>query len=88
MTSSIHHTESALSFILVQLILMIAAARVMNTVFRRLGQPGVIGEIMAGLMLGPSLLGHFLPGVSAPRWSRTASRTRRAGNGPARMGPA
>ena len=73
MTSSIHHTESALSFILVQLILMIAAARVMNTVFRRLGQPGVIGEIMAGLMLGPSLLGHFLPGVSATLFGTTAA---------------
>ena len=43
---------------------MIAAARVMNTVFRRLGQPGVIGEIVAGLLLGPSLFGHFFPEVS------------------------
>ena len=29
-----------------------------------MGQPGVIGEIVAGLLLGPSLMGHFLPGVS------------------------
>ncbi|WP_426501922.1 cation:proton antiporter [Dactylosporangium sp. McL0621] len=32
---------------------------------RRLGQPGVVGEMIAGLLLGPSVLGRFLPGVTA-----------------------
>lgn len=73
MHATVHQTEGALSFILLQLILMIAAARAMNTVFRALGQPGVIGEIMAGLMLGPSLLGHFFPGVSAALFGTTAA---------------
>jgi len=58
-------TETLLLSILVQLIVMIGAARLMNLVFRRFGQPGVIGEIVAGLLLGPSLLGHFCPGISA-----------------------
>ncbi|MEZ0089539.1 cation:proton antiporter [Streptacidiphilus sp. EB129] len=31
---------------------------------RRVGQPSVVGEITAGILLGPSLLGHFLPSVS------------------------
>ncbi|HTO59777.1 MAG TPA: cation:proton antiporter, partial [Bradyrhizobium sp.] len=44
---------------------MIGAARLMNLLFRRFGQPGVIGEIVAGLLLGPSLFGHFCPSVSA-----------------------
>jgi Kef-type K+ transport system membrane component KefB len=43
---------------------MIAAARIGNQLLRRFGQPGVIGEIVAGLVLGPSLLGHFFPGIS------------------------
>jgi Kef-type K+ transport system membrane component KefB len=64
MTASVHQTEDLLFSILVQLILMIGAARLMNTALRRLGQPGVIGEIMAGLLLGPSLVGHFLPQFS------------------------
>jgi Kef-type K+ transport system membrane component KefB len=64
MTASVHQTEDLLFAILVQLILMIGAARLMNTALRRLGQPGVIGEIIAGLLLGPSLLGHFLPQFS------------------------
>ena len=62
--ASVHQTESVLLSILVQLIVMIGSARLMNSVFRRLNQPGVIGEIVAGLLLGPSLFGHFFPQVS------------------------
>jgi Kef-type K+ transport system membrane component KefB len=64
MSGSVHQTEDLLFSILLQLILMIGAARLMNSAVRRFGQPGVIGEIIAGLLLGPSLLGHFLPQLS------------------------
>jgi Kef-type K+ transport system membrane component KefB len=64
MQSSVHQTESLLFNILLQLIVMIAAARAGNQLLRRFGQPGVIGEIVAGLLLGPSLMGHFFPDVS------------------------
>lgn len=64
MTVSALGAEAALVSVLVQLIVMIAAARALNTVFRKLGQPGVIGEIMAGLVLGPSLFGHLFPGAA------------------------
>ncbi|MCA9064416.1 MAG: cation:proton antiporter [Planctomycetaceae bacterium] len=40
---------------------MIIAARVGGWCFRRLGQPQVVGEILAGLILGPSVAGRFLP---------------------------
>lgn len=66
-------SEDLLVVVLVQLIAMIAAARVMNTVFRRLGQPGAVGEIVAGLALGPSLLGHFLPQLSLAIFGARAS---------------
>jgi Kef-type K+ transport system membrane component KefB len=58
--------------VLIQLILMIGAARVMNLIFRRLGQPGVVGEIVAGLLLGPSLFGHFCPKLSLAIFGATA----------------
>lgn len=73
MTTTVHQTEHLLFFVLLQLITMIGAARLMNTVFRRLGQPGVVGEIVAGLMLGPSLFGHFFPGASADLFGTAAS---------------
>lgn len=56
--------EELLLEVLIQLIVIIAAARVFAALARRVGQPGVVGEIAAGLILGPSVLGHFLPQVS------------------------
>jgi Kef-type K+ transport system membrane component KefB len=65
LVTSAGRTELLLVSVLIQLIIMVGAARVMNIVFHRLGQPGVVGEIVAGLMLGPSLFGHFCPGLAA-----------------------
>ena len=55
--------QHPLPLLLVQLILIVAAARVLGALFRRIGQPPVIGEIVAGILLGPSLLGAVAPGV-------------------------
>ncbi|HZO23371.1 MAG TPA: cation:proton antiporter [Steroidobacteraceae bacterium] len=70
---SLHETEHLLFVTLLQLIVMIGAARLMNTVLRALGQPGVIGEILAGLMLGPSLFGYFFPQASHALFGAKAS---------------
>jgi len=64
MHSSVNATENLLFLTLAQLIVMILAARLGNQLSRKLGHPGVIGEIMAGLLLGPSLFGHFFPDAS------------------------
>jgi Kef-type K+ transport system membrane component KefB len=32
---------------------------------RKVGQPAVVGEMAAGILLGPSLLGRYFPGISA-----------------------
>lgn len=50
-----------LSLLLVQLILIVLLARVFGGLFVRLGQPAVIGEMLAGIALGPSLLGALAP---------------------------
>src|SRR5262249_58111147 len=44
-----------------QLIVIVLSARLFAAVFRRLGQPSVVGEIAAGLVLGPSVLGWLWP---------------------------
>ncbi len=67
------HAQGLLSSVLVQLIVMIAAARIGNRLLRRWHQPGVIGEIIAGLLLGPSLFGHFFPHLSQTLFGTHAS---------------
>lgn len=47
--------------ILLSLFLMLAGAKVMAEIFERLRQPAVVGEILAGVIIGPSLLGWVEP---------------------------
>ncbi|MBM4389480.1 MAG: cation:proton antiporter [Deltaproteobacteria bacterium] len=47
--------------LLVQLVLILGAARVVGSLFRRLGQPQVIAEMVTGMLMGPTLLGRFWP---------------------------
>ena len=49
------------SAILLDLFIMLAAAKLMAEVFERLRQPAVVGEILAGVIVGPSLLGWVAP---------------------------
>jgi Kef-type K+ transport system membrane component KefB len=51
--------------LLLQLLVILAAGRGMGLLFRYLGQTAVIGEMLAGVLLGPSLLGRTLPGFEA-----------------------
>lgn len=54
----LHHP---LAVLLLQIISILVAVRIFSWLFKYLGQPGVIGEIVAGIVLGPSVLGHFFP---------------------------
>jgi Kef-type K+ transport system membrane component KefB len=62
--SGVHEIEQTLFFTLLQLIVIIAAARFAGNLARRMGQPRAVGEMIAGLILGPSLFGHLFPGFS------------------------
>lgn len=57
-------TNNEFGIITVQLFLLIALAQICGYLFTRLRQPRVVGEILAGLLLGPSVLGHFAPAVA------------------------
>ncbi|HKV11874.1 MAG TPA: cation:proton antiporter [Thermoanaerobaculia bacterium] len=52
-----------LSRLLLQVLVIVAAARVLGSLFAKIRQPPVIGEMIAGILLGPSLLGLLAPGV-------------------------
>ena len=57
--------EGDLLHVLLALVVVIATARAMGWVFRSANQPPVVGEILAGIVLGPSLLGRCVPGAEA-----------------------
>jgi Kef-type K+ transport system membrane component KefB len=57
------HGAAVLPRVLLALAVIIVFARLVGLVFRRLGQPAVIGEVVAGILLGPSLLGRVAPDV-------------------------
>ena len=54
-----------LPLLLLQVIVVVIVARLAGRALASLGQPRVIGEMAAGLMLGPSLLGAVAPAISA-----------------------
>jgi Kef-type K+ transport system membrane component KefB len=51
--------------VLIQILIVIGLSRLVGAGFRRIKQPLVIGEIVAGIMLGPSLFGLIAPSAAA-----------------------
>jgi Kef-type K+ transport system membrane component KefB len=56
-----HQVETTLFFVLLQLVVIILTARAAGNLARGVGQTRAVGEIVAGLLLGPSLLGRIYP---------------------------
>jgi Kef-type K+ transport system membrane component KefB len=54
-----------LSQLLAQLLIVLVSARLIGSAFARLGIPSVVGEITAGILLGPSLFGLIAPNAFA-----------------------
>jgi Kef-type K+ transport system membrane component KefB len=50
----------SVDLLLLDIAIVLITARLLGTVAQRLGQPRVIGEILAGIVLGPTLLGHLI----------------------------
>jgi Kef-type K+ transport system membrane component KefB len=59
--AGVERLREPLALLLIQIVVVLAAARLVGHLIRRLGQPMVIGEILAGILLGPSLLGLVWP---------------------------
>jgi Kef-type K+ transport system membrane component KefB len=54
-------SSDALMHVLVAMGAVLIVGRLLSVVFRAVGQPAVIGEVVAGILLGPSLLGRIWP---------------------------
>ena len=57
------------TLLLLQLIVVLVAARACGWIANRLGQPGVVGEMAAGILLGPMVMGAAVPGLHAALFS-------------------
>jgi Kef-type K+ transport system membrane component KefB/nucleotide-binding universal stress UspA family protein len=64
----------AVFVLLVQLALLLLVARIGAELCRRLALPAVVGELAAGIVLGPTVLGHFAPGISAAIFPRVTAQ--------------
>lgn len=55
--------DHPLSHLIVQLLVIIGSCRLVGGIFAKFGQPSVVGEMTAGILLGPSLFGMLAPGA-------------------------
>ena len=60
-TLAVHQTEAMLFFTLLQLVVIVLAARLGGIISDRVGQSPAVGEIIVGILLGPSLFGLVAP---------------------------
>jgi Kef-type K+ transport system membrane component KefB len=60
-----HNIQTSIAILLLQIVAILFIARIFGYLFVKIGQPSVIGEIVAGIFLGPSVLARFFPGVSS-----------------------
>lgn len=63
--SLLYNLQHPLAILLAQIVVIILVARLFGWIFQKIGQPSVIGEIIAGIVLGPSLIGSYFPEFSA-----------------------
>jgi Kef-type K+ transport system membrane component KefB len=57
--------RNPVSILLLQIVVIIVMAGLFGRLFRKMGQPPVMGEMLAGIILGPSVLGLLFPGAMA-----------------------
>ncbi len=61
----IHNFQHPLALLLAQIVTIILVAKIFGWICAKIGQPTVIGEMIAGIVLGPSLTGLYFPEFSA-----------------------
>src|SRR6202522_4050941 len=60
-----HLAPHDIMHLFIALAVLLGAAKLAGELMQKLDQPSVLGEIMAGILLGPTLLGHFKPQLYA-----------------------
>jgi Kef-type K+ transport system membrane component KefB len=74
-TQFVNNIKSPLSLLLLQIIVVLIASRVFGILATKIGQPSVVGEIFAGIFLGPSIIGYFYPEFSSFLFPKDSMKT-------------
>ena len=75
--------DDIVATVLLDIAVIIVVARVVGWLFRKIRQPSVVGEIVAGILMGPTLLGAFsYGGVSSRPGSFRPTSARSSGSSP------
>ncbi len=69
-------SEHAVLLLFIEIALLLFASLVCGEVMVRLGQPAIIGQILAGLLLGPTFFGALFPDLSSQLFPRDGSQSR------------
>jgi K+:H+ antiporter len=64
------HTSTIIAYVLLDVFLIVGLARILGNLMTKIGQPRVVGEILAGVLLGPTLLGTDLSFFISPAEAR------------------
>jgi Kef-type K+ transport system membrane component KefB len=73
---AMNNLHSAVQLFL-QLAIILMACRIVGAIARRLGQPQVVAEMITGVLLGPSFLGHFWPELQKGLFPWDSTQTQR-----------
>jgi Kef-type K+ transport system membrane component KefB len=57
-------SEHQVFIFVAQLGIIVLFARIFGEISKKLGQPIIVGEVIAGIILGPTIFGRFLPGIN------------------------
>ena len=68
-----HLTQHDVMTMFLALATLLGTAKLAGELMQKLGQPSVLGEIFAGILLGPTVLGHFKPHLYATLFPTTGS---------------
>ncbi|MGH9708192.1 MAG: cation:proton antiporter, partial [Candidatus Acidiferrales bacterium] len=68
-----HLTPHDVMTMFLSLAVLLGTARLVGELMQKLDQPAVIGEILAGILLGPTVLGHFRPDIYAALFPSTGA---------------
>src|SRR5260370_12865047 len=68
------HASSEVVF-LAEIIVLLVCGRVLGEAMQRIGQPAIMGQLLAGVLLGPSVLGALAPDLQLALFPRTTEHT-------------